>query len=147
MGLNACDSNRIFEQNVDITQTKWHKDSVLKFSFEITDTLSKYNFYYNIRNTVSYPFYNMYVTYYLVDSLDRRISSDLQNIDLMHSKTGKPYGDGLGDIFSHQLLALPNVRFLKKGKYTFKLKHYMRRDPLPEIVSMGLRIEKVPPLK
>ena len=67
----------------------------------------------------------------------------------MHSKTGKPYGDGLGDIFSHQLPlpALSNVRFLKRGKYTFKLRHYMRRDLLPEIVSMGLRIEKVPPLK
>ncbi|WP_157558439.1 gliding motility lipoprotein GldH [Microscilla marina] len=147
IGLNACDSSRIFEQNVDIVQSKWYKDSVLKFTFEITDTLSRYKFYYNIRNTVSYPFYNMYVTYYLVDSLDRRIASDLQNIDLMHPKTGKPYGDGLGDIFSHQLLALSNVKFLKRGKYTFKIKHYMRRDPLPEVVSMGLRIEKVPPLK
>lgn len=147
LGLSACDSSRIFEENTDIANTKWHKDSVLTFSFKIEDTLSRYNFYYNIRNTLSYPYYNMYVTYYLVDSLDRRVLSDLQTFNLMHPKTGKPYGDGLGDIFSHQLLALPNVRFAKTGKYTFKIKHYMRKDPLPEVVSMGLRIEKVPPLK
>ena len=147
MSLSACNNNRVFEKDVDISGMKWHKDSVLVFNFEITDTLSRYNFYYNVRNTLSYPYYNMYVTYYMTDSLDRRLSSDLQTFDLLHPKTGKPYGDGLGDIFSRSLLALKNVRFKKPGKFSFKLKHYMRRDPLPEVVSMGIRIEKVPPLK
>jgi len=147
LSLSACNNNRVFEKDVDIPSMKWHKDSVLVFNFEIKDTLSRYNFYYNVRNTLSYPFYNMYVTYYMMDSLNRRISSDLQTFDLLNPKTGKPYGDGLGDIYSRSLLALKNVQFKKPGKFSFKLKHYMRLDPLPEVVSMGLRIEKVPPLK
>ncbi len=147
IGFSACNNNRVFEKDVDIPAMKWHKDSVLVFNFEIKDTLSRYNFHYNVRNTLSYPFYNMYVTYYLTDSLDRRLSSDLQTFDLLHPKTGKPYGDGLGDIYARSLLALKNVQFKKPGKFSFKLKHYMRLDLLPEVVSMGLRIEKVPPLK
>jgi gliding motility-associated lipoprotein GldH len=59
----------------------------------------------------------------------------------MDEKTGKPMGDGLGDLFDHKIIALKNYRFPRAGKYTFKVRQYMRQDPLPAILSMGVSVE------
>jgi gliding motility-associated lipoprotein GldH len=70
------------------------------------------------------------------------VEARLQELTLLDPKTGKPLGKGLGDIFDHQIVALPNYRFQKSGTYTIKLKQYMRQDPLPDVMSVGVRVEK-----
>jgi gliding motility-associated lipoprotein GldH len=139
-----CGSGQVYEQNTDLKNAHWFVDSVLVYQFEIKEVDSRYNLLYNIRNTLNYPYYNLYVTYYLEDSQGKQISTELQNITLMDAKTGKPFGSGLGDTFSHQLEVpnLTNFKFPKAGKYTFKIKQYMRQDPLVGMVSFGLRVEK-----
>ncbi|MCS6821598.1 MAG: gliding motility lipoprotein GldH [Microscillaceae bacterium] len=141
--LLSCNPNNLYEKNIEIRNAQWFADSAYTFSFNIQDVKAKYNIYYNIRNTLKYPYYNLYVTYYLENSQKQVIATELQNIFLMDAKTGEPFGEGLGDIFSHELLAIANYQFKQKGKYTFKIKQYMRQDPLPEILTIGIRVEKV----
>jgi gliding motility-associated lipoprotein GldH len=62
-------------------------------------------------------------------------------MDLFDATSGKPLGDGLGDIFDHRILALSDYRFETAGTYRFKIEQYMRQDTLPMILSMGLRVE------
>jgi gliding motility-associated lipoprotein GldH len=138
----ACDADRVYEENYTIEDNKWYIDTIPSFSFTINDTTIAYNIYYNVRNAISYPFYNLYVTYYLIDEQGNQVSGRLQELTLMDAKDGTPLGSGLGDIFDHQILALGNYRFKKKGTYTFKIKQYMRQDPLPDIMSIGIRVEK-----
>lgn len=142
IGAVACKENRIYEKNIDLPQHKWGIDSLLVFKFNVQDIASTYDIYYNIRNSINYGYYNLYITYYLEDDKGKVIDSQLQDITLMNANTGEPFGSGLGDIFSHQLLALKQYKFKKKGNYTLKIKHYMRDNPLTEIVSMGIKIEK-----
>ena len=66
---------------------------------------------------------------------------------LFDQKTGKPLGDGLGDIYDHKVISSRSFMFPTKGKYTIKLKQYMRQDPLPYIMSMGVSVEKPLPPK
>ncbi|MGD1839438.1 MAG: gliding motility lipoprotein GldH [Thermonemataceae bacterium] len=143
-GMTACDQARFYEKNIDIKEGKWYADSLMTFRFEIDEATVPYNLYYNIRNTLSYPYYNLYVTYYLEDSTGKVIDQQLQIITLMDEKTGKPYGRGIGDIYEHQLMALPNYKFPAAGEYTFKVKQYMRQSPLPDLLTIGLRIEQQP---
>lgn len=138
----GCDPDRVYEQNYIIEDNKWYIDTIPSFTFTIEDTTQPYNIYYNVRNAVSYPYYNLYVTYYLLDSQGNQLSARLQELMLMDAKTGKPLGDGLGDIFDHQILSLQNYKFKQKGDYTFKIKQYMRQDPLPDIMSIGIRVEE-----
>ena len=138
----ACDPDRVYEENYTIEDNKWYIDTIPSFKFTIEDTTIPYNIYYNVRNAVSYPFYNLYINYYLLDEQGNQISGRLQELTLMDAKSGTPLGSGLGDIFDHQVLALGNYRFKKKGTYTFKIKQYMRQDPLPDIMSIGIRVEK-----
>lgn len=138
----ACDPARVYEQNHDIDNYQWYIDSVATFRFSIEDASQPYHIYYNVRNAISYPYYNLYVTYYLTDSTGKQLSSKLQELTLMDPQTGKPLGDGLGDIFDHQIVSVSNFKFPRKGEYIFKVKQYMRKDPLPGIMSMGIRVEK-----
>jgi gliding motility-associated lipoprotein GldH len=138
----ACDENRVYERNLDMDDKTWHQDTIPGFTFNINDIENSYNFYYNFRNTRAYPYRNIYVRYTLQDSTGNILSSDLHNINLFDPVSGKPYGDGLGDIFDHQVLALREVRFQSPGYYHFKIEQFMRVNNLPEIVSVGIRVEK-----
>ncbi len=137
----SCDENRVYEKNVDFPNQRWAVDSIPSFEFEISDAGKPYNIYWNVRNTVAYPYRNLYVTYYIEDTAGRRLTADLHNMLLFEPKTGKPYGSGLGDIFSHQFMALPNFKFDREGVYRIRLEQYMRTDTLPEVVSVGTRVE------
>ena len=134
------DQSRIYEQNKDFSEKFWLVDDTPEFEFEINETSRSYDLFYNIRNSISYPYHNLYVKYTLEDSLGNMISSKLQNMDLFDPVTGKPYGDGLGDIFDHRILALDDQKFDKPGIYRFRVQQFMRQDTLPMILSVGLRV-------
>ena len=141
MILLSCDPLRVEEQNENLSDRTWHKDSILSFPFQIEDIHRKYNFYMNIRNTLNYPYQNIYINYSLEDTLGNVYGKDLVNLQLFDRITGKPLGDGLGDIFDHQQIFLENYSFNNPGLYVLKMEQYMRRDELPEVVSAGMRIE------
>ncbi|WP_240337149.1 gliding motility lipoprotein GldH [Rufibacter psychrotolerans] len=143
--LGSCDANRVFEENQDIPNNEWPVKLAPVFTFEVTDTTQQYNVFFNVRNALHYPFYNLYLRHYLVGPDGRQINSMLHEMFLMDPKTGEPKGNGAGDIFDHQFRALKNVRFGQPGKYTLKLNQYMRQDPLPGIMAVGVRVEKVAP--
>ena len=150
LGLYACDENRVYEKNKDIPDQAWHKDSVLIFDVNIKEPGIPYHIYYNIRNAVSYPTQNLYLRIDIQDSAGRTLTSDLNNIELFNPKTGKPYGDGLGDIFDHRIKVLDGFIFPDSGAYKVEIQHRMRenvmvKNRLPDILSVGIRVEKAVP--
>lgn len=141
--FSSCDSNRVFEENQDLPESQWAVDLAPTFTFEITDTTQRYNVFFNVRNAIQYPFYNLYLRHYLVGPDGNQISSALHEVLLMDPKTGKPKGSGAGDIFDHRFEALKGITFARPGSYQLKIKQYMRQDPLPGIMSIGVRVEQV----
>jgi gliding motility-associated lipoprotein GldH len=148
--LNACDEQRVFERNVDIEDYAWHKDSVVHLQVPIENADVPYNIYYNVRNALSYPAQNLYLQIEVADSTGRTIASDLNNIELFDRQTGKPYGEGLGDIFDHQIPVYRDFKFPHPGVYDVSIQHRMREsdkrvmqgNSLPYIMSVGIRVEK-----
>ncbi|KAB7731614.1 gliding motility lipoprotein GldH [Rudanella paleaurantiibacter] len=140
--LTACDTNTVYSEYEDIEDGKWFVNHAPAFTFRIEDANQRYNVYYNLRNALSYPYYNLYLTRYLSDSSGRVIESRLDELILMDPKTGEPRGDGLGDIFDHKVLIKPNYQFPKPGQYTIRIKQYMRQNPLPDVLSVGISVEK-----
>lgn len=141
IGLWSCDDSRLYEENIEFANKAWLSDSVVTINFNIPDSKKTYNLYYNIRNTASYPYHNIYVNYTLEDTVGRKLSSSLINTNLFDPKSGRPLGSGLGDVFDHQVLILENYKFDKSGEYNFKIQQYMRKDTLPEILAVGVRVE------
>jgi gliding motility-associated lipoprotein GldH len=140
----ACDSPAIFKETVDFDGNRWYVRQVPSFAFTIEEPQQPYSIYYNLRNTSTYPYYNLYVTRTLLDSAGRVLDRKLDQLQLADATTGKPLGSGLGDLYDHKILAMKAFRFPYKGKYTITIQQYMRQNPLPEIQSVGLSIERIP---
>ena len=143
--LTGCDTNAVYKEYTDIDEGKWYIKNALTFTFEITDASVPYNIYYNLRNSLSYGYYNLYLTRYLRDVDGKLLDSRLDELLLMDAKTGKPNGDGVGDIFDHKVLMKRNYRFPKPGKYSMQIRQYMRQDPLLNVLSAGITVEKAGP--
>ena len=143
--LTGCDKNRVYEENQDIPDNNWQIKNVPQFSFVIEDTNVPYHIYFNVRNAIFYEFYNLYMWDELIGPDGRTLDVKLHEMYLMDKKTGEPLGEGAGDIFDHQFLAIKNFKFPQAGTYKIRLKQYMRKDPLPGIMAVGVRVEKVQP--
>ena len=143
-GLMACqgDPNVVYKENTDIDGGNWYVKNTPAFRFTIADASQPYDLYYTLRHTLTYPYYNLYITRYLTDERGREIESRLDELLLMDAKTGQPRGKGLGDLYDNRVLMKRAYRFPKPGTYTLRLKQYMRQDPLPDVVSVGISVEK-----
>jgi gliding motility-associated lipoprotein GldH len=142
LAIVGCDTNAVYKEYTDIEDGKWYIKNAPSFTFDIKDASIPYNIYYNLRNSLSYGYYNLYLTRYLRDSTGRELESRLDELILMDPKTGKPNGDGIGDIFDHKFLMKRNYRFPKPGQYTMQIRQYMRQDPLLNVLSVGITVEK-----
>jgi gliding motility-associated lipoprotein GldH len=143
MLFSACDDSRVYEKNQDFEHRAWIVSQQPEFEFEINDTVQRYNIYCNIRNSVSYPYSRLFLTYYLEDSTGKVFQKKLIDHLLFDPKTGEPHGtSGLGDIFDHRAPVLQNHRFPYPGKHKIKLEQFMRQDSLSGILAVGVRIEK-----
>ena len=139
----ACDGSRIYEENVDFSDRSWLADDTKRFGFSVVDSTAAYNIHCNLRSTLDYPNYNLYIKYWLYDSVGRPVTSDLRNIVLFDPKTGVPEGrSSIGDIFSYQVPLIEDYAFDYPGNYTLVLQHFMRYDTLREVVSVGVRLER-----
>ena len=142
ISFSSCDRNRVFEQNIDFEDNAWPVKNTPEFAFDITDTTATYDIYFNVRNALFYQYYNLYLRHTLTGPDGKQLSQQLHEAYLMDKKTGQPLGDGAGDIFDHQILAIKNQKFKKTGTYKLKLTQYMRKDPLPGIMAVGIKVSK-----
>ena len=137
----GCDSRRVFEGKKDFSDGYWVFNNPAEFEFEISDVERDYNLLFNIRNTSKYQYQNIYLQYYLEDSTGRLLSKELKNIQLFNPITGVPIGKGLGDLYDVDRIFLEKYSFSSPGIYQLRIDQFMRQDSLPEILSVGLRVE------
>lgn len=140
--LISCDDSRVYEEYSDFDNRYWTVQEIPSFEFTIQDTTQRYNLLGNVRNSVSYPFSRIFITYHLKDSTGKEIKQALVNDFLFDAKTGKPQGtSGLGDIYDHQIPLLNDHQF-KAGKYSVSFEQFMRTDTLHGVLAVGLRVER-----
>ena len=137
----GCDSKMVFEQNVQIPDAVWKADKKVIFETSISDTVSLYNLYINIRNSGNYKFSNLYI-FVDVFQPDKKIERDTMECILADAQ-GRWLGkSGSGSIWENHILFSRKMRFPKVGKYAFRFEQAMREKELENIMDVGLRIEK-----
>lgn len=139
--ISSCDSNRVYEDTKTFNNSFWLADSIKYFEFEIPNNQDEYDILLSLRNGRDYPHRNIYVRYEILDSTRASLDEELRNFQIFHPKSGYPYGNGSGNIYEHSFDLLAGYEFPYAGKYAIKVQQYMRYDSLPEIYSVGLRIE------
>ncbi|RYY49248.1 MAG: hypothetical protein EOO06_07795 [Chitinophagaceae bacterium] len=138
--LTACRQVNVFEKNTIIPDYNWSTGFAAKGSFEIEDTLSAYNIYIVLRHTDAYSKNNIWLNVGLQSPGD---SLFFQKVDLSLGNDAQGWeGTGMNDIWEVRKPLALNKRFRKKGEYHFSIFHIMREDPLPNVMSAGMRLEK-----
>jgi len=139
--LTSCDSNVIFDKNEKLPDNRWAANKIVELHPEITDTINPYDIYINVRNAGGYQFSNIFL-FFTTTTPSGKTDRDTVEI-MLADETGKWLGDGLGDIWDNSVLFKKDFVFPEKGEYTFSLQQAMRFDPLPQIMDVGLKIERV----
>lgn len=138
----SCDSERVFEQNTEFKDRTWKVSEPVVFDFVIEEPQQKYNLYYNVRNSLDYPYARLFVEYQLSDSTGAELSKKLVSEYLFDQKTGRPLGNsGLGDVFDHRFLLLEKQEFKFAGKYSLRIEQFNRQDTLKGVLAVGVRVE------
>jgi gliding motility-associated lipoprotein GldH len=141
---SSCDSNRVYEDNIEFKDRTWKITTPAELEFEVSDTTQSYNLYLDVRNSLDYPYARLFVNYQLVDPNGTVVKKEMLTENLFNIKTGEPNGrSGLGDVYDHQFGFLSNHSFEKTGKHKVRFEQFMRQDTLRGILAVGLRVETI----
>ncbi len=138
--LNACTKINVYEKRIIIPKHQWDKSFVPSFTFE-NFTAKKTNFIFVIlRHLNNYPYSNINIKLSIKNEKDSIITKEF-NIPLTKNNANKEWANkGMDDIYE---IKYPLVPFSgDPGKYTFTIENIMRDNPLPEVLSVGLALER-----
>ena len=139
----ACsDSNVVLDATSNFPTSGWIQKQPIQFVVDGVDSSSSYTLSVVVRQNNAYPFYNLYFSPSVINQSGKTVQKGLAEAILYDPKTGKPKGDGFGDIYEKKFLVYPALKFPKNGKFTIQLEQSMRVDTLAGMVSVGLQIEK-----
>lgn len=137
----GCKQIDVFEHNTNIPHNKWKYGFEAKGNFDIKDTLAFYELFIVLRHTDAYKYNNIWLNIGLQSPGDSLFYQKV-NLSLGNDADGW-FGSGMNDIWEvRKKLTDKPMRFKKAGTYNFSIFQIMRDDPLPEIMSAGLRVVK-----
>ena len=137
----SCKQINVYEKNTSIPDFEWRNSFSAKGSFIISDTTSAYNIFITLRHTDAYAYNNIWLQVGLQNPGD---SMKYQKIDLTLGNDQNGWdGTGMNDIWDvRKKLNNQPLQFKSAGNYNFEIRQIMRDEPLKNIMSAGLRIEK-----
>lgn len=144
--LGSCMESPYYQKEYAIPHNEWSSNYKPSFKFEVTDTNALYNLYFLVRHTEAYPYSNIWLMVSTKQPGDTTFEQTRLEIPLAEH-TGKWLGRGMGEIWEQRMPISHDgdtVMLRKKGIWEIQLEQNMRMDPLPEVLQVGLRVEKKP---
>ena len=137
--LSACGPDQIINETQEIPDGDWAFSDVHRFSVNVEDTLTPFNFLINVRHGGTYAYRNLIV---IVKTYFPNNSFKVDTIDCpLADPSGRWYGNGLGDLLDNRIMFKRNIQLPMGGSYNFELQHAMRPDTVHEIYDIGIGIE------
>lgn len=142
--FTGCLPSPYYQKEYSLPQNQWQYQFTPSFKFEVTDTQSFYKLFFIVRHTEAYPYSNIWLWVHTKKPGDSTFEKTRIEIPLAEP-SGKWLGRGMGSIWEQRMPIShdgDSVMLRKKGTWEIKLEQNMRIDPLPELLQVGLRVEK-----
>ncbi|MFM7710957.1 MAG: gliding motility lipoprotein GldH [Ferruginibacter sp.] len=137
----SCQPIAIHEKHQGFTDHCWKRAMPITGELDISDSTALYDVYLLLRHTDQYAFNNIYIDLRLQNGKDT-IAFTQQSLTLGHDATGWE-GSGMDDIWEvRKRINREPISFNHVGPCRYVLKNIMSQDPLGEVLSAGIRIEK-----
>ncbi len=138
--LVGCDANFVYEVNKPLKAEKWSYADTQIFEAEIKDTAVHYNIFINLRHSFHFEWRNVWVNIETQFPDGKKYS---KRVNLLLSEAdGKWFGECTGDNCDIQIPIQENAIFPQQGIYKFSIAQDMRVNPLVNIRSVGMKVEK-----
>lgn len=136
----SCNKNVVYDQNQQVNQESWKTNDKLYYEVDIKDTTKVYKLAINIRNTIDYPYSNIY--FYLNTILPNGKVTKKDTIECYLSyPDGTWKGKGNANLKDNRFWIAKNIKFEQSGKYIFELRQATTDTTLRGISDVGLHIE------
>lgn len=139
--ISCGNKNVIYDESVIIPNASWDNNELPYFDIMIDDTLSDYNFYFNIRHLENYRYSNFYMFLHTTFPNGNQTHDTIECI--LAYPDGKWIGDDSGSMRSLKILFNDNLRFPLKGNYHFEIEQAMREPVLNGVADVGLCFERI----
>ena len=141
--LSACETKQLFEQSTIYPNHNWPSKQATKYQFNVTDTAATYKIFFVIRHHNAYHYKNIWLDISM-KSPTNTITKKVANLNLADDAKGW-LGSGMDDVYDQRIPITTALVHLNRGINEISIKHTMREDPLDNILSTGIRVEKVKP--
>ena len=141
--LSGCETKQLFEQSTIYPNHNWPSKQATKYQFNVTDTAATYKIFFVIRHHNAYHYKNIWLDL-IIKSPMNAITKQVLNLNLADDAKGW-LGTGMDDIYDQRIPMTASPIRLNKGINEISVQHTMREDPLDNILSTGIRVEKVKP--
>jgi gliding motility-associated lipoprotein GldH len=141
LGLAACTTVDLYEKNINIPGFSWSSSFKPQFNFTIKDTSADYELFLVLRHNEKYNYNNIWINLYSQPPGDSMHKAPFE-LTLATNEKGW-LGSGTDDVYEHRIPLTPK-QHLKAGDYHFSVEQIMRDEPLQNVMSVGLRLEKKP---
>ncbi len=147
--LAGCRPGPEYQDHFTIPNHAWKSDFRPEFKFVISDTAVPYQLFLIVRHTDAYRFQNIWINLDSKGPGDSSFTLNRAEVTLA-APNGRWLGRGMGELYEQRVpVNTPGnpVYFRRPGKYVLRLTQDMRQDPLPEILTVGIRLEKLPAVR
>lgn len=140
MMFQSCDKRVYYAVEHDVDESGWNMNDFLNFDVDVDDTLQLFDFYIDVRNSVSYPKAN---TFFFINTTfpDGSVAYDTLECPLADVQ-GHWYGRRTGRYVDSRFVFRRHVIFPRTGTYHFAVGHGMRDTNIVGLKSVGLRVER-----
>jgi len=141
---SGCRQLDVYEKNTTIPGYQWKYSFQPEFDFKITDTASPYQLLVVLRHTDAYRYNNIWLNITgIYNEKDTLVKLPHLELPLGNDEKGWE-GTGMNDIWEvRKPVSNGPLYFSKPGNYRFRIAQIMRDNPLPHILSIGMRVEKI----
>jgi len=136
----SCQTIDLYERVVSIPKQEWKSSFKPQFNFTIKDTQSRYTIFVLLRHNEKYEFNNLWISLTYQLKGEQPITGQYE-LPLANNEGW--LGTAMDDLYEHWIRIAKGIP-LKAGEYTFTIGQIMRKDPLENVLNVGLRIEKTP---
>jgi len=139
----SCQLESGFEDQTSMGEIGWPEKQTLVYRIPQIQETGFYQLDVSIRQDNNYPFYNCYFITEIKNSKGKKPKKGLAEAFFYDQKSGKPKGDGLGDLFSHRYTIFDKVYLQKGEQVQIAIRQFMRRDTLQGIISVGYSLKPI----
>lgn len=136
----SCDNSTIYNKYIHADTRGWGKNEVMEYTIDSIAQTGTYNMTLGLRINNTYPFQN----------LNMLISQTIYPANITHTDTitcrvtdkqGKMHGYGV-TLYQYALPAA-TTKYAKGDSIKVRVIHNMKREVLPGIVDIGIKIAKI----